>query len=109
MPKYVHTPVFHALADPTRGAVVERLGRGPATTSELAQPFSMALPSVTQHLGVLEQAGLVASRKDGRVRTYRLVPKPLERAEHWMAAQRRTWERRLDQLDGYLQHLKEHE
>jgi DNA-binding transcriptional ArsR family regulator len=96
-------PVFHALADPTRRSVVERLGRGPVATSELARPFGMALPSFTQHLGVLERCGLVTSEKRGRVRTYRLVPAPLEMAEGWMVAQRRTWERRLDQLDAYVQ------
>ena len=99
--------VFQALADPTRRAVIERLGRGPAAMSELAQPFSMALPSFAQHLDVLEGCGLVRSRKKGRVRTYRLAPQPLQAAEHWMAKQRALWERRLDQLDTYLDELKE--
>jgi len=99
--------VFHALGDPTRRAVLRRLGDGPAAVSELARPFDMALPSFTQHLDVLEACGLVRSRKAGRVRTYRLVPKPLQAAEHWMVAQRRLWERRLDQLDAYLLELKE--
>ena len=69
--------VLRALADPTRVAVVERLGAGTASTSELAQPFDMALPSFTQHLDVLEQCGIVTSHKQGRVRTYRLTPDPL--------------------------------
>ena len=99
--------VFHALADPTRRAVLERLSGGPASTSELAQPFKMALPSFLQHLDVLENCGLVRSRKTGRVRTYQLAPQKLEVAEHWMARQRKMWERRLDQLDNYLQELKE--
>lgn len=99
--------VFHALADPTRRAVLERLGRGPAPTSELAQPFEMRLPSFAQHLQVLEQCGLVRSQKTGRVRTYRLAPRALEAAEEWMAAQRANWEHRLDQLDDYLNDLKE--
>jgi DNA-binding transcriptional ArsR family regulator len=99
--------VFHALADPTRLAVVERLGRGPVATSELARPFDMALPSFIQHLEVLEKAGLVASTKAGRVRTFRLTPEPLEAAEDWMSAQRRLWERRLDQFDEYVRTLKE--
>ena len=98
--------VFQALADPTRRAVIERLGRGPAAMSELAEPFSMALPSFAQHLDVLEGCGLVRSRKKGRVRTYRLAPQPLQAAEHWMAKQRALWERRLDQLDTYLDELK---
>lgn len=98
--------VFHALADPTRRAVVERLAAGPAAVSELARPFRMALPSFSQHLAVLEECGLVTSRKTGRVRTYKLAPKPLEVAGHWLDSQRAEWERRLDQLDDYLDHLK---
>jgi DNA-binding transcriptional ArsR family regulator len=94
--------VFQALADPTRRAVVERLCLGPAAMSELSKPFDMALPSFAQHLGVLEECGLVRSKKVGRVRTYRLAPKPLRRAEDWMVSQRALWERRLDQLDRYL-------
>lgn len=99
--------MFHALGDPTRRAVVERLSRGPGTTSELAEPFAMALPSFTQHLGVLERAGLVTSEKRGRVRTYRLAPAPLAGAERWLRDQRTLWERRLDQLDTYLTDIKE--
>ncbi|MEO8441690.1 MAG: metalloregulator ArsR/SmtB family transcription factor [Betaproteobacteria bacterium] len=99
--------VFQALADPTRRAVLERLNRGPAPMSELAEPFDMALPSFSQHLDVLEDCGLVRSSKEGRVRTYQLQPKPLEVAEHWMARQRALWERRLDQLDNYVKTLKE--
>jgi DNA-binding transcriptional ArsR family regulator len=104
MPKYAANLdlVFHALSDPTRRSVVERLGTGPAATSELAQPFGMSLPSFTQHLGVLEQCGLVTSEKRGRVRTYRLAPAPLETAEGWMVEQRRAWQLRLDQLDAYV-------
>ncbi len=99
--------VFQALSDPTRRAVLERLSSGPAPVSELAQPFKMALPSFSQHLDVLENCGLVRSRKTGRVRTYQLAPQPLKVAEHWMVTQRVNWERRLDQLDNYLKHLKE--
>ncbi|MCZ7597811.1 MAG: metalloregulator ArsR/SmtB family transcription factor [Gammaproteobacteria bacterium] len=101
--------VFRALSDPTRRAVLERLTWGPAAVSELARPFDMALPSFTQHLGVLEKSGLVTSRKLGRVRTYRLAPKPLKAAEHWMAGQRSLWQTRLDQLDRYLTEDKETE
>lgn len=100
-------PVFHALANPTRRAVVERLGRGPTATSELARPFRMALPYFTQHMDVLEECGLVRSRKVGRVRTWRLAPRPLGAAEDWLARQRTVWERRLDQLDDYLAEMKE--
>ena len=99
--------VFRALGDPTRRAVLSRLSQGPASVSELARPFDIALPSFTQHLGVLERCGLVRSRKAGRVRTYRLEPRPLKAAERWMAEQRALWERRLDQLDDYLLELKE--
>ena len=101
------TRVFHALADPTRRAVLERLSRGPAAMTELARPFPMALPSFSQHLGVLEECGLVRSHKTGRVRTYQLETRPLEAAQDWMEAQRSLWERRLDQLDDYLHDLKE--
>jgi DNA-binding transcriptional ArsR family regulator len=94
--------VFRALSDPTRRRVLERLSEGPAAVSELARPFDMALPSFVQHLGVLEECGLVDSRKDGRVRTYRLVPQRLMLAEDWLAERRSFWERRLDQLDAYL-------
>jgi DNA-binding transcriptional ArsR family regulator len=99
--------VFQALADPTRRRVIERLVAGPASTSELAEPFAMALPSFTQHLGVLERAGLVTSTKQGRVRTFRLAPAGLELAGGWLAEQRRLWEQRLDQLDDLLSTLKE--
>jgi len=99
--------VFRALADPTRRHVLERLGRSPASVSELARPFEMALPSFLQHLKLLEGCGLVRSRKTGRVRTYRLVPKRLQQAEDWLAKQRTLWTTRLDQLDSYLLELKE--
>lgn len=101
--------VFHALGDPTRRAVVRRLGRGPAAVGELAQPFKMALPSFMQHLAALEKCGLVTSRKEGRSRIYSLEPKPLEAAEKWMSEQRALWETRLDQLDSYLLQMKETE
>ena len=77
--------VFRALADPTRRGVIERLSRSPAAVSELAEPYAMALPSFLQHLKVLEDCGLVRSQKRGRVRTYRLLPRRLERAEGWLA------------------------
>jgi len=98
--------VFHALADPTRRAVIERLGRGPASTTELARPFRMALPSFAQHLQLLEHSGLVRSHKEGRVRHYQLVPKPLAVVENWMQAQRAVWNQRLDQLQEYVESIK---
>jgi len=107
MPNQELGRVFQALTDPTRRAVLERLTRGPAPVSELAQPFRMALPSFVQHLQVLEKCGLVQSTKQGRVRTYTLAPQPLKAAEHWLSAQRAHWERRLDALDDFLKTLKE--
>jgi DNA-binding transcriptional ArsR family regulator len=94
--------VFRALADPTRRLVLRRLASGSASTSQLAEPFAMALPSFSQHLSVLERAGLVTSSKTGRVRTYELVPDALDVADDWLTEQRRLWERRLDQLDELL-------
>lgn len=97
--------VFRALADPTRRAVLERLSRGPVAVSDLAQAYDMALPSFLQHLQVLEDCGLVRSRKAGRVRTCRLVARPLRKAESWIAGRRAVWERRLDQFDDYVRQL----
>jgi DNA-binding transcriptional ArsR family regulator len=94
--------VFHALADPSRRSMVERLVRGPASVSQLAEPLDMSLAAVVQHLSVLEDAGIVASRKIGRVRTCRLEPAGLRRAEDWLVAQRTEWELRLDRLGDVL-------
>ena len=99
--------VFQALADPTRRAVLARLSTGPTSTSDLARNFRMALPSFTQHLGVLEDCGLVRSKKQGRVRTWELRPEPLRAAERWIERQRAMWVKRLDQLDHYLVTMKE--
>ena len=101
--------VFHALADPTRRAMVERLTKGPASVSELAKPHRMALPTVVQHLKVLERSGLIRSEKVGRVRTCRIEPKSLTTAETWIAAQRAVWEARLDRLEDYLDGLQSKE
>ena len=94
--------LFQALADPMRRAMVERLSRGPASVSELAQPLPMSLPAVVQHLQVLEASGLVRSQKIGRVRTCRIEPDALRTAEDWIAERRTNWERRLDRLGVYL-------
>jgi DNA-binding transcriptional ArsR family regulator len=94
--------IFHALADPTRLAVVERLSVAPASASELATPFAMALPSFMQHMGVLERATIVTSHKTGRTRTYQLAPGSLQLASAWLAEFRNHWERKLDQLDHLL-------
>ncbi|MBN8871685.1 MAG: helix-turn-helix transcriptional regulator [Rhodospirillales bacterium] len=94
--------LFNALADPSRRIIVERLSRGPASVSELAKPLPMSLPSVMQHLGVLEAAGLVRSEKVGRVRTCSIQPAALSLAEQWINARRTAWEHRLDRLGAYL-------
>jgi DNA-binding transcriptional ArsR family regulator len=94
--------VFRALADPTRRLIVERLSRGPASVTDLAAPFDMSLPAVHQHLAVLEESGLVASEKVGRVRTCRIQPRALQAAERWIGERRATWERRLNRLGGFL-------
>lgn len=95
--------VFQALADPTRRAIVQRLSRGPATVSVLAQPLGMSLPAVHQHLQLLEASGLVSSKKVGRVRTCRIETAALARAERWISARRGTWEKRLDRLGEFLE------
>jgi DNA-binding transcriptional ArsR family regulator len=94
--------VFQALADPSRRTMVERLSRGPASVSDLAQPLEMSLPAVMQHLQVLETSGLVRSEKTGRVRMCRIDPKALEIAEGWFAKRRAAWERRFDRLEAFL-------
>ena len=93
---------FKALADPTRRAIVAQLARGPAAVSELAKPFDMAMPSLLGHLHKLESAGLVGSRKSGRVRSYWAELAPFDDATKWMLSQRKLWERRLDQLEAFL-------
>ena len=99
--------IFRALSDPTRRSVLERLSAQPASVSELAAPYGMALPSFVEHLKVLEGSGLVRSREAGRVRTYELAADQLRLAEDWLGRQRKLWERRLDRLDSYLLKLKE--
>ncbi len=94
--------MFQALADPGRREMVQRLTRGPASVSELAEPLDMSLPAVVQHLQVLEASGLVKSQKVGRVRTCRIEPAALRSAEKWIGEQRMIWERRLDRLGEFL-------
>jgi DNA-binding transcriptional ArsR family regulator len=99
--------VFHALADPSRRAIVQRLCRGPASVSELAKPLSMALPTVLQHLQVLESSRLIRSEKAGRVRTCHLEPIALSTIEHWIGRQRIVWEQRLDRMEAYVKTLSD--
>ena len=97
--------LFQALADPTRRAILSQLARGPASVSDLAQPFEMALPSLMGHLRKLEEAGLIASHKDGRVRTCAIVPEAFTPVRGWLDEQRAQWEGRLDRLEDYVTRL----
>jgi DNA-binding transcriptional ArsR family regulator len=97
--------LFHALSDPTRRMMLSRLAKGPAGVSELAGPTGLRLPTILRHLAVLEEAGLVATQKDGRVRSCALVPQALTPMRDWLDEQRQIWEARLDRLDGYVMQL----
>lgn len=99
--------LFHALADPTRRAILTRLAEGPAPVSELAAPTGLRLPTVMRHLSVLEGAGLISTSKDGRVRTCAIVPEALAPMRTWMDEQRAIWEARLDRFDTYVTKLME--
>ncbi|HTA51447.1 MAG TPA: metalloregulator ArsR/SmtB family transcription factor [Candidatus Acidoferrum sp.] len=94
--------VFHALGDPTRRAIVEKLSAGPISVSRLAKPLDMTLAAVVQHLQVLEASGLVQTEKVGRVRTCRIEPKGFSVAERWINERRSLWERRFDRLGELL-------
>ncbi len=94
--------IFQALSDPTRRAVLERLGNGPASISELAEPFDMALPSFMKHIRSLEESGWIRTRKEGRVRTCSIERKPLMAAQTWLSAQRSIWEGRTDRLEQFV-------
>ena len=93
---------FQALADPSRRAMVERLAAGPASVSELAAPLPISLAAVMQHLKLLEESGLVTSRKQGRVRTCRIEPAALAQVEHWVVERRALWEQSLGRLGQLL-------
>jgi len=94
--------VFHALGDPTRRAIVERLSRGPVSVAHLAEPLAITLAAVVQHLQILEESGLVHTEKVGRVRTCRMETEGFGAAEQWLADRRTEWERRLDRLGEFL-------
>ena len=94
--------VFHALADPSRLGIVERLSRGPASVMELAEPLDMALPSVMKHLRVLEAGRLVRSTKTGRVRMYRIEPRAFAAIDKWVGQRRAAWSHHFDRLDQFL-------
>lgn len=97
--------LFQALADPTRRAMLARLADGPAAVSELARPTGLRLPTIMRHLGVLESAGLIATAKDGRVRSCAIVPEAFQPVQSWLEAQRAAWESRLDRLEDHVAKL----
>ncbi len=106
MVKYLSAPLdatFSALADPTRRAILARLARGEASVTVLAEPFDVSLPAVSKHLRVLERAGLLTRKKDGRVRWCRLAAEPMQEAAEWIASYRRFWEAQFDALAEYLE------
>jgi DNA-binding transcriptional ArsR family regulator len=97
------TDVFIAIADPTRRALLDRLRFGEQPVKELAAPFAMSLPAISQHLQVLYEAGLVQMRKSGRQRLYQLNPEPLKQVSDWIAHYEQFWEEKLDALGNYLE------
>ena len=103
MPKDTLSPVFAALADPTRRAILARLAAGEATVSELAEPFKLAQPTISKHLRVLEEAGLIRQDRDAQRRPRRLVVGgPMQAADEWLQPFREAWEKRFDRLEAHL-------
>jgi len=101
--------IFHALGDPSRRAIVEKLSEGPISVSRLAEPLEITLAAVVQHLQVLEESGLVQTEKVGRVRTCRIEPAGLSAAGKWISDRRTNWDRRLDRLGDLLAEPDERE
>ena len=99
---------FAALADPTRRAILARLTHGPATINELAEPFEMTLPSISRHVKVLEEAGLVAKTREAQFRSCRLETLPLEAADSWLAEYRQFFGQRFDRLEAQLKTMMAH-
>jgi len=100
---------FAALADPTRRRILEELAVGDRCVTDLAKPHAMSLPAISKHLKVLETAGLISRRKEGRVHSLKLEASPMKQAQQWMEEYRRFWEDRLDRLDDYLKQLQNNE
>lgn len=98
--------VFQALADPTRRSIIERLAQGPARVGDLAEPFAISRPAISQHLRVLEEAGLISRTVEAQWRLCTLTPEPLETATEWVARNRRIWSERFDTLDTVLDELQ---
>ena len=101
--------VFHALADGNRRQMLEALSKGERTVSELAEPLGISLPAVSKHLGILERAGLLRRRKDGRVHHLRFNPEAFEPATSWMETHRQFWEQSFDRLANFLESKTDHE
>ena len=97
------TDIFQAIADPTRRALLDRLRDGEQPVKQLAEPFEMSLPAISQHLQILCEAGLVSQRKAGRQRLYRLNPEPLKEVSNWLTHYEQFWQERLDALGNYLE------
>jgi DNA-binding transcriptional ArsR family regulator len=100
---------FGALADPTRRRILEHLSRGDSCVTDIARPYSMSLPAVSKHLRVLEKAGLIRRRRDGRVHRLRLEAAPMQEAQKWIEEYRRFWEESFDRLEEYLKELQNKE
>ncbi|MGO8766940.1 MAG: ArsR/SmtB family transcription factor [Limisphaerales bacterium] len=98
---------FSALADPTRRRILEHLAHGDRCVTDLARPYSMSLPAVSKHLRVLEKAGLVRRRRNGRIHRLKLNAAPMREAQQWIEEYRRFWEERFDRLDDYLKKLQQ--
>ena len=98
--------VFTALADSTRRGMIKRLSKGPATVGELGRPYAISKPAVTKHVKMLEKAGLVTRKKDGRIHRCKLNPKPMEQAEDWIEKHRKFWEASLGALARYVEETK---
>jgi DNA-binding transcriptional ArsR family regulator len=98
---------FHALADPTRRAILARLAQGEATVNELAAPFTISLPAISKHLKVLEQAGLISRSREAQYRPCRLEPGPLNDATAWIETHRKHWEESFDRLSEFLDTLQQ--
>ena len=98
--------LFHALSDPTRRAIVMRLSQGPASVTELSKPFEMAMPTLLQHIRVLEDSGLIGSEKVGRVRTCEINQQAFDATQSWLEKQRHRWESRLDRMEAYAASLQ---
>ena len=101
------TSIFAALADPTRRAILARLARGEATVTELAAPFDLSLPTISKHLKVLQQAGLISQGRQAQWRPCRLETAPLREVDDWMDEYRQIWQERFDRLDEYLRELQQ--